>query len=94
MRTQPYHRNLLIRVPKSAQPWVPHAGPDDLRAAGCGVRAWAATMAGHDTCPSTAAAFPAEVAMVFVSAISSRADRAASRRRRGHLAGATAALSR
>ena len=28
-----YHRNLLTRVPKTAQPWVVDAGPDDLRAA-------------------------------------------------------------
>ena len=58
-----------------------------------GTVAWAATMAGHDTCASTAATFPAEVAMVFVSAISPRADGVVSRRRRGHLAGAPTALS-
>jgi putative transposase len=28
-----YHRNLLTRVPKSAQPWVAGPGPDHLRAA-------------------------------------------------------------
>ncbi len=50
-------------------------------------------MVGHDICPPTAATFPAEVAMVFVSAISPRADGAASRRRRGHPVGAPAALS-
>src|SRR5271154_5348890 len=50
-------------------------------------------LADHDICPSTAATFPAEVAMVFVSAISPRADGAASRPRRGPLVGAPTALS-
>jgi len=47
----------------------------------------------HEILPLTAATFPAEVAMVFISAISPRADGAASRRRRGHLVGAPTALS-
>jgi hypothetical protein len=50
-------------------------------------------MAGHDICPSTATTFLAEVAMVFVSAISPWADGAASRRRRGDLAGTPTAWS-
>ena len=58
-----------------------------------GTVARAATTAGHEICPPTAATFPAEVAMVFVSAIGPRADGAASLRRRGHLVGAPTALS-
>jgi hypothetical protein len=41
-----------------------------------------------------AVAFPAEVAVVSVSAISARVGRAASRRRRGHLAAGPAGVSR
>ena len=69
------------------------SGPVQSRPPASGTVAWVATMAGHDTCPPTAATFLAEVAMVLVSAISPRADGAASRRRRGHLAGAPAAWS-
>jgi len=51
-------------------------------------------MAGQDSCPPTAAAFLAEVAVVFVPAISPRAGGAASRRYRARPAGGPAALSR
>ena len=65
--------------------------PSRLPASGTVTRA--ATTAGHEIYPPTAATFPAEVAMVFVSAIGPRADGAVSRRRRGHLVGAPTALS-
>jgi hypothetical protein len=63
------------------------------RSPASGTVALAATLAGHDICPSTAATFPAEVAMAFVSAISPRADGAASQPRRRRQVGAPTALS-